>query len=241
MNIDTKAVLLVGGKGTRLRSVVSSGPKPLAAVGDKSFLELLLRQLRHQGIDDIVFCTGYLAEQIEERFGDGRAWNINIAYSREQVPLGTGGALKLARAHLDGAREFIVMNGDSFLEIDLKSFLAFHRERRGFASMAVVPVENAERYGTVRVGSEHRVVGFEEKNGRVAPGVINAGVYIFSPAIFDHIPDGVASLERDVFPHVLDRGVYAFERNAMFIDIGTPEDYARAQVLCEQLDNAALR
>jgi NDP-sugar pyrophosphorylase family protein len=241
MTIETKAVLLVGGKGTRLRSVVSSGPKPLAAVGNKSFLELLVRQLRHQGINRIVFCTGYLAEKIEERFGDGRDWNINIEYSKEDLPLGTGGALKLAQGHLDGAHAFIVMNGDSFLEIDLRQFLEFHRERGGFASMAVVRVENAERYGTVRVGSDDQIVGFEEKNGIVAPGLINAGVYVFGPEIFERIPEGPASLERDVFPHVLDNRVYAFQRKAMFIDIGTPEDYARAQVICEQLDDAALR
>jgi NDP-sugar pyrophosphorylase family protein len=107
--------------------------------------------------------------------------------------------------------------------------------------MAVVPVENAERYGTVRVGAEQRVVGFSEKTGSQKPGVINAGVYVFGQDIFKRIPDGPASLERDVFPAALEDGIFAFEQKGLFIDIGTPEDYARAQAICDQLDEAAFK
>jgi NDP-sugar pyrophosphorylase family protein len=131
------------------------------------------------------------------------------------------------------------MNGDSFLEIDFDHLIQFHRGRKGLVSMAVVPVEEAGRYGSVRVDSGHRVVGFTEKTGAGGPGLINAGVYVFDRAILEHIPDGPASLERDVFPSVLDRGIYALEQRGMFIDIGTPEDYARAQALCERLSASA--
>jgi len=241
MTLDITAVLLVGGMGMRLRSVVPSTPKPLASVGGQSFLELLVRQLRHQGIRRLIMCSGYLAGQIENKFGDGSAWDLTIEYSREEKPLGTAGALKLARPHLGEVADFLVMNGDSFLETDFGRLLWFHRERRGLASMAVVSVQNAGRYGTVHVEASSRVIGFMEKTGADAPGLINAGLYVFGAAIFEHIPEGPVSLERDVFPRVLDRGVYALEQSGMFIDIGTPQDYASAQVLCDQLSDAAFR
>jgi D-glycero-alpha-D-manno-heptose 1-phosphate guanylyltransferase len=237
--LDVIAVLLVGGAGTRLRSVVASTPKPLASVGGQSFLELLVRQLRHQGIRRLIMCSGYLADQIENKFGDGSVWDLTIEYSKEELPLGTAGAVKLAQHHLAEASDFLVMNGDSFLEIDFGQLIQFHRERKGLVSVAVVPVEDAARYGTVRVDSCHRVVGFKEKTGAAGPGLINAGVYVFNRAILEHIPAGPVSLERDVFPSVLDRGIYALEQHGMFIDIGTPEDYARAQAICEQLSAAA--
>lgn len=236
----TPALLLVGGLGTRLRSVVPSAPKPLAAVGKKSFLELLIRQLKHQGIRRVILCTGYLADQVENEFGDGRALDLEISYSRELDPLGTAGAVKLAQPHLKGASEFLVMNGDSFLEIDLRQLIQFHRDRRALVSVAVVRVEDSSRYGTVKVDSNQKVIGFVEKAGSTGPGSVNAGVYVFSPEVFEYIPEGRSSLEKDVFPHLLSKGVYAQEHSGMFIDIGTPEDYARAQQLCDRLYDAAL-
>jgi NDP-sugar pyrophosphorylase family protein len=237
----TKAVLLVGGLGTRLRSVVPSTPKPLATLGNKSFLELLIRQLRHQGIHRLVMCTGYLADQIEEQFGDGHAWDVAIEYSREPSPLGTAGAVKFARRYLGDASDFLVMNGDSFVEANFHKLLQYHRVHGGLVTLAVVEVCNACRYGTVQVGHAGRVNAFFEKIGNNAPGLVNAGVYVFSQAVLRHIPEGPASLERTVFPHLLDQGVYALKQDGIFIDIGTPEDYERAQKLCDRLDQVASR
>ena len=236
----TPALLLVGGLGTRLRSAVPSLPKPLAAVGKKSFLELLIRQLRHQGIRRVILCTGYLADQVEHEFGDGRALDLEISYSKELEPLGTAGAVKLAKSHLGEASEFLVMNGDSFLEIDLASFIQFHHDRHALVSLAVVRVEDSSRYGTVQVDGNQKVIGFVEKAGSQGPGWVNAGVYVFSTEVLDYIPQGRSSLEKDVFPRLLGKGVYAQEHSGMFIDIGTPEDYARAQQLCDRLYQAAL-
>jgi D-glycero-alpha-D-manno-heptose 1-phosphate guanylyltransferase len=233
------AVLLVGGLGTRLRSVVPSTPKPLAAVGGKSFLDLLMRQLRNQGITNLLMCTGYLGDQVQSQFGDGRSWGVSIEYSQELAPLGTAGAVKLAQAYLRDAPEFLVMNGDSFLEIDFDQLTRFHRERGGLASMAVLEVDNAARYGTVKMEGQGRVIGFSEKTGCEAPGIVNGGVYVFNRAVLDYIPQGPASLERDVFPRILHRGVYALKQQGMFIDIGTPEDYARAQQLHGRLYESA--
>ena len=239
---DIKAVVLVGGMGTRLRSVIPSKPKVLASIGEKSFLELLVRQLRSQGIRRLVMCTGYLADQIESRFGDGRIWDVSIEYSREEMPLGTAGAVKLAQRYLQDAHEFLVLNGDSFLEVDFPSLMAFHRGHAGaIATMAVLRVENASRYGTVHVDASGRVTGFAEKTGSEVPGLVNGGIYIFNHSVWQHIPEGPSSLERDVFPRLLDQEVYAQEQHGMFIDIGTPVDYARAQELLRSLSEAGAR
>jgi NDP-sugar pyrophosphorylase family protein len=237
---DIPALLLVGGMGTRLRSVVPATPKPLASVGNKSFLRLLVQQLHRQGIRRVVMCSGYLADQIEAEFGDGSGLDVEIKYSKETHPLGTAGAVKLAEHHLGEVSEFLVMNGDSFLEIDLHQLIQFHREHGALVSMAVVGVEDASRYGTVQVDSAQKVVGFLEKAGCDRPGMVNGGVYVFDQSVLEYIPDGPASLEKDVFPRLLSKGVYALEHHGMFIDIGTPEDYARAQQLCDQLYGAAL-
>ena len=237
---EIPTVLLVGGMGTRLQPILQTMPKPLARVGDTSFLELLVRQLRSQGLRRLVMCTGHLAGQIEAEFGDGHKWDVAIEYSEELRPMGTAGAVKFAERYLKQDSEFLVMNGDSFMEIDFRRFLRFHREHRGLISMAVRRVPDASRFGTVEVDVLNRVVGFREKMGKPIPGIINAGVYLFNRAMLPHIPDGPASLEKDVFPRLLEHGVYALEQHGMFIDIGTPEDYARAQELYRSLAEAAL-
>lgn len=234
------AVLLVGGLGTRLQAVVSGTPKPLARVGDAPFLELLVRQLQSQGIRRLVMCTGHLAEQVEEMFGNGHTLDVSIVYSKETSPLKTAGAVKLAEGHLAQASEFLVLNGDSFLEVNFTELIRFHRKHGGLVSMAVRRVPDAARYGTVQLDSQSRVIGFSEKLGVSVPGIINAGVYVFSHSVLQHIPEGPSSLERDVFPLLLGHGLYALEQQGMFIDIGTPEDYARAQTLCQSLYQAAL-
>jgi mannose-1-phosphate guanylyltransferase len=235
-----KAVLLVGGLGTRLRSAVSSLPKALASVGDRPFLELLVRQLARQGISQLVMCTGYLAEKIEKTLGDGSSFGVKIEYSKEEAPLGTAGALKLAQRYFQDESEFLVLNGDSFLQIDFSELISFHQKHDGLATIAVVPVQNASRYGTVQVEADDRVLRFAEKTGDHVPGIINAGVYVFGCAIFAQIPEGAASLERDIFPNLLELGVYAFEQRRLFIDIGTPDDYGRAKEMYDRLADAAL-
>jgi NDP-sugar pyrophosphorylase family protein len=236
---DVKAVLLVGGLGTRLRSLVPSAPKVLASVGKGSFLELLLRQLRSQGVHRLVLCTGYLADQIENRFGDGKTWGVEIEYSKEEKALGTAGAVKRAQHYLRDVPDFLVMNGDSFLEVDFHRLMDFHRGHGAMATMAVLRVRDTGRYGTVHVDANSRVRGFAEKTGSDIPGLVNGGVYIFNHGVLQHIPEQPASLERDVLPRLLDQGVYAQEQHGMFIDIGTPADYVRAQQLCDSLNEAA--
>jgi len=241
IGVSIPAVLLVGGQGSRLRSVLPSVPKPLAAIGERPFLELLISQLKNQGIRRVVMCTGFLAAHIEDRFGDGAQWGITISYSREPKPFGTAGALKFAAPCLRNDDQFFVLNGDSFLDVDFEQLIRFHRRHGGLISMSVVRVSNAGRYGTVAVAPDGRVHGFFEKTFVDQPGVINAGVYVFNRAVLDYIAEMPASLERDLFPYVLAQGVYASEQSGMFIDIGTPEDYSRAQSLSGELRAVAFR
>ena len=224
-----------------MRSVVPSEPKPLARFGQWSFLELLVRQLRHQGIRRIVLCTGYRASQIEGEFSNGHSLDVMIEYSTEVDPLGTAGALKLAERHLQDVPHFLVMNGDSFVEIDFNELMCFHRQHDGLVSMAVRRVDNAGRYGTVHTDARKRIARFAEKTGESDPGLVNAGVCVFSREAMSHIPTGPSSLEMDVYPQLLQYGVYASEQYGLFIDIGTPDDYARAQQLCDQVYGVAFR
>jgi D-glycero-alpha-D-manno-heptose 1-phosphate guanylyltransferase len=240
LNHEVKALLLVGGLGTRLRSAVSSLPKAMASVGKRPFLELLVRQLGRQGIRHLVMCTGYLAEQIQNTFRDGSDFGTEIEYSRETVQLGTAGALKLAQRYVQDEPEFLVLNGDSFLDVDFGELIDFHRKHDSLATMTVVPVENASRYGTLQMGADGRVSKFVEKTGESKPGIINAGVYVFSSAVFRLIPEGPASLERDIIPRLVELGVYAVEQQGIFIDIGTPEDYVRAKGMADRLAEAAV-
>jgi NDP-sugar pyrophosphorylase family protein len=131
------------------------------------------------------------------------------------------------------------MNGDSFLDVSFGDLIRFHFSHSGLASMAVVKVPNASRYGTVVVDACNRIVEFREKTGIASPGWINAGVYIFNRELLSLVPDYPLSFEREVFPRILDRGVYAFASQGIFIDIGAPEDYSRAQAICDQLEHAA--
>jgi NDP-sugar pyrophosphorylase family protein len=164
---------------------------------------------------------------------------VSIRYSKELQPLGTAGAVKLAESLLQNVNEFLVMNGDSFMEIDFQELLQFHRKNSAPVTMAVRQVDNASRYGTVKLDSAGRVTGFLEKTGVESPGVVNAGVYVFGREVLSHIPTGPCSLEKDVFPKLLDRGVYALEQHGIFIDIGTPEDYVRAKQIYDRLYEAA--
>ena len=238
---ETPAVVLVGGLGTRLRPVVSSTPKALARIGETTIIELLIHQLKVQGIRKIVLCTGHLGEQIEKALGSGREFGVKIRYSREQTQLGTGGALKHAESSMWDAPDFLVMNGDSLIEVDFAALLNFHAACGGVVTLSVCSVEDASRYGTVKVSTNNRVTSFEEKAEVADSGRVSAGVYAFSRSIFQHLVQGPSSLEREVFPRVLDKGVYAFQVESMFIDIGTPEDFDRAQTLAERLLAAAAR
>ena len=232
-----QALILAGGPGTRLRALVSDRPKAMASVGGKPFLEHLVEQLRGQGFSDLVFCTGYLADHVQQYFGDGRRWGVCVAYSVETELLGTAGAIRNAGQLLNGA--FLVLNGDSYLDADFRALVAAHRRRctadaSTIGTLAAVSVEDAGAYGRLELDGDGRLLSFGEKSA-AGPGWINGGVYVMEPDILDHIPAGrPVSIERETFPHALARGrtLYSYPVTGFFVDIGTPEGYRR---FCEHV------
>lgn len=233
------ALILAGGLGTRLRPLVQDKPKPMAGVNGKPFLEHQLAFLRRFGLSHFVLCVGYRRRQIQEYFGDGSPWDVRIDYAVEEEPLGTAGALKNAQAFVDGP--FLVLNGDSFFDADLSHLLRFHEETRQTAraymgTIALTRVPDAEAYGTVHMEPDNnRIVKFAEKASSTAhlalSHYINAGIYVLEPEVLQRIPAREkVSIERDVFPQLLDGGhLYGCYLQGFFVDIGTPEGYRAFQ------------
>lgn len=226
---ELSAAVLAGGLGTRLRSVVSDLPKSLAPVNGQPYLAYLLDRLGRAGLDHVVLCVGYMAEKVRATFGDVYG-GMRLSYSVEPRPLDTGGALRRALPLLD-SRDVLVMNGDSFFESSLGDFAIWHFAHRSTASLLLAQVPDASRYGTVQVDGDGRVLAFREKTRPEAPGWINAGIYLLNREVLATIPRArPVSLEREIFPTLVGRGLRACHGRGRFIDIGTPESYARARV-----------
>jgi len=220
-----KAMILAGGYGTRLRKVVFDRPKSMAPIAGIPFLEHQLRFLKRQGIQETVLAVSYMADKIKSHFGDGRSLGIKIAYSEEEMPLGTAGALKHAEQHLD--KSFFVINGDSYAKIDLQDFYNKHLERRSSCTLSVTEVKHTLPYGVVELEGD-KITAFKEKQGGDSE-LINSGVYLFEPDILKRIPQNEnVSLEKDIFPRLAaERILYAYRYNGYFMDIGRPETYER--------------
>jgi NDP-sugar pyrophosphorylase family protein len=222
------AAILAGGTGTRLRSVVADRPKVLAQVGEKPFLAHLLDQLVAQGLSTVVLCTGYLGDQVEAFFGESYL-GIHLSYSREDQPLGTGGAIIQALPMLQ-SETLLVLNGDSYCRTDLQVSLAWHRQKQARGTLVLAQVAQVGRYGQVQTDAEGRIEKFCEKGGAEGSGWINSGIYWFERAALAKFTAGQSlSLERDVLAAWVGQGLYGFAQKGPFLDIGIPEDYARAE------------
>jgi D-glycero-alpha-D-manno-heptose 1-phosphate guanylyltransferase len=227
-----KALILAGGLGTRLRPLLRDRPKPMAPIKGKPFLEYQIEQLRAHGLSDLVLCVGHLAHHIQDYFGDGRGWGVQIAYAVEAELLGTAGAIKSAQSFIKDT--FLVLNGDSYLEADFLDLIESHRHRqsadcRTIGTIAIVGVDDATSYGKIELNGKARLLSFEEK-ADTRPGWINGGVYVLEPTILDLIPTGrVASIENETFPMILkqNRYLFGYPVQGFFVDIGTPKGYHR--------------
>lgn len=227
---DTTALVLSGGLGTRLRSVVSDRPKVLALVAGRPYLAHLLDKLADAGLRRVVLCTGYCADQVQATFGM-RYLGLDLLYSEETRSLGTAGALRLALPKAD-SETLLVLNGDSYCAADLSAFWRFHSRHRGLAPSAALlltQLADTRRYGRVEIDPTGVVTRFLEKADADGPGLINAGIYLLDRGLVEPIPaTQEVSLERDVFPSWIGRGLYGCATSSAFIDIGTPESYAAA-------------
>jgi len=221
-----KAIILAGGEGKRLRSVINDIPKPMAPIKDKPFLEYIILQLKNQNLKDIIISTGYKGSIIKNYFQDGGNWDINIEYSEEDKPLGTGGALRKAGELIDD-EQFIVMNGDSFFDIEFKQLISFHEEKQAVATISLAYAETLERYGHVEIGNDGEITKFIEKGNSVSAGHVNGGIYILNSELINKIPLGQVSLETEVLPNLINRGLFGMKSKSFFVDIGKPEEYQR--------------
>jgi mannose-1-phosphate guanylyltransferase len=240
-NTAIRAFVLCGGPGTRLRPVLADRPKSMALIMGVPFLQLVIEKLRSQGVGEVILGTGYLAEKIESYFGSGERFGVRIRYSREQEALGTAGALKLAEPLISDP--VLVLNGDSYAEWSLAPMFQMLKATDAVMVVALQSVADVSRYGCVTLDGDGRVIEFVEKGVCSGPGLINAGVYLLRKQVVRDLPEGTAiSLERNVFPKLLDRGVYGVICKGLFIDIGIPEDLRRAQTsLASQASAASSR
>ena len=224
-----QAILLCGGMGTRLRSVVSDRPKPMADICGKPFLQYLLEMLRDKGITEVIFALGYMGEMIEEYFQDGSAFGLKIAYSYEEEPLGTGGAIRNALPKIL-EEEVLVLNADTYFPMNYQGLYRFHQENDGDFSLATRAVPDISRYGAVRRDAAGRIMVWNEKledGGQPLAGEINGGIYVMKKSLIAEIPEGKQSLEQDCIPKWLSEGkrIFGLPFDGYFMDIGIPKDY----------------
>lgn len=221
-------IILAGGLGTRLKSVVSDRPKVLAPVAGRPFLSILLDQICRAGFNRAILCTGYMSGQVEAEFGP--EYNgLSLMYSIEGIPLGTGGALRNALSMIS-SETIMVMNGDSLIDTDLNLFLRWFIGKGCDAALVLTKMNNASRYGLVHVDTNGLITAFQEKSAESGPGWINAGVYLFKKKVVETIPRGRPfSIERKFFPSRVGKKLYGYCSKGEFIDIGLPESYAAAE------------
>jgi len=224
-----EAIILAGGLGTRLRNIVKDIPKPMAEVGGKPFLEYLIKYLHTQGITRVILSVGYKYEFIKNYFKNSFL-GLELIYSIEDTPMGTGGAVKLALSYVNFDDVFI-LNGDTLFLIDLKKFYDLHKSKEADFSIALKKVENPYRYGVIEIDSDFRIKKFHEKGKFEGTGLINGGVYLLKSELFSKLslPESFSLETEFIEKHFKDFKFFGFPFEDYFIDIGVPEDYERAK------------
>jgi len=226
-----KAVILAGGKGTRLRPYTTAFPKPLMPVGDKPILEIIVRQLKLHGIDEIIMAVGHLAELIMTFFGDGSKFGLKIKYSREDKPLGTAGPLSLLKDEL--TETFLVMNGDILTTLNYSDLIEYHKKNKAIATIALNKRDVYIDFGVVELDEDSNIADYIEKP--TLHYLVSMGIYVFEPKVLKYIPNN----KKFDFPDLVKRLISAGEKvkgyiyDGYWLDIGRPEDYERA---CNEID-----
>ncbi len=232
-----QAVIVAGGKGTRLRPLTYQMPKPLVPLFDRPFLVYLIERCRSVGITDIILNIHYAAHQIQEVLGDGSALGVKIRYSIETTPLDTCGAVKLGGEFFSG-ESLLVFNADILTELDLKALIQFHKSSGGVGTIALVRVEDPTAFGLVELDAQQKILSFREKPTAAQARLwgidtINAGTYVLEPEVFARVPEGTSwSFERQLFPELVASapGMYGFLSTGYWLDIGNPAKYLQAHV-----------
>jgi mannose-1-phosphate guanylyltransferase len=224
-----QALVLAGGEGTRLRPLTLTLPKPVIPLAGRPFLTFMLDWLRSHGVDDVLLSCGYRSGDVQSVLGDIHR-GVRLRYVVEDEPLGTAGPLRLAADEGVLGERVLVLNGDCLTDIDLTAELAQHEQANANATLALVAVDDTSSYGVVPTRENGEVEAFLEKRPGPAPtNRINAGAYVLERSVVDLVPSGRAvSIEREVFPELVGNGLYGYEADAYWIDIGTPERYLEA-------------
>jgi mannose-1-phosphate guanylyltransferase len=227
-----KAVILVGGEGTRLRPLTLTAPKQMLPIMGASMLERVMAQLAAHGVDEAVLSLGYLPDRFLEAYPDGECAGVSLHYAVEPEPLDPAGAVRFAAEELGVTDTFLVVNGDVLTDLDVTALVAFHRQSGAEGTVALTPVDDPSRFGVVPTDEEGRVIAFVEKPpaDEAPTNMINAGTYVFEPAFLDRVPLGErVSIERATFPAMVADGVlYAMSDDAYWLDTGTPQAYIQA-------------
>jgi NDP-sugar pyrophosphorylase family protein len=228
-----QAIILAGGKGTRLRPLTMHTPKPIVPLANRPFLLYQIELLRQADIQDLVLSLSYQPHKIEDNLGDGSDYGVKISYTVEASPLGTAGAYKNAKQLINDTT--VILNGDILTDIDLNKVIHFHREQKAIATIVLAPVPNPADYGLVRVTADGRVVRFLEKPkpDEVTCNTINAGIYVLEPRVLDYVPEGETfTFEYGVFPRLLEKGepFFGYTWKGYWRDIGTPMSYLDANL-----------
>ena len=225
-----EAIILAGGFGTRLQTVVNDVPKPMAPINNIPFLNYVFDYLKHYQIQHVVLSTGYLADKILDYYKD-EFNGIKISYAKEETPLGTGGGIRLAMTKCT-TQDILVLNGDSFFDVDINIHYSNHVLKQADCTLALRKVDNAARYGTIQLGASNVIDAFKEKDSIEREGLINGGVYILNRETYlsKTEADSAFSIEKDFYEkRIKELHIFGFEYNGYFIDIGIPEDYKKAQ------------
>ncbi|OGS34964.1 MAG: hypothetical protein A2293_17045 [Elusimicrobia bacterium RIFOXYB2_FULL_49_7] len=226
-----KALILIGGLGTRLRPLTCNTPKPLLPIANRPFVEYQLQLLKKHGIREVVLCVAYLSHEFENYLGNGKRWGMKIHYVHEKEPLGTGGAIRNAARFID--QPIIIFNGDILTDINLHAMCSFHKKNKAIATIALTRVKDPTMFGLVETARDGKIERFLEKPSwdEVTCNTINAGIYVFDPGVLSYIPEGVNySVERGLFPSLLTKQfpLYGYASNCYWMDIGTIEKYMQA-------------
>jgi len=226
-----KAVVMAGGEGSRLRPLTINRPKPMVPLVNKPVIVHIMDLLKRHGITNIVVTLQYMADLVQDYFGDGLAMDIEISYSVEEVPLGTAGSVKNAQKHLD--ETFIVISGDALTDFDLSAIIEYHKARKARATLTLYRVPNPLEYGVVIVNAEGRIQEFQEKPGwgQVISDTVNTGIYVLEPEVLDYFEAGTAfDFSKDLFPILLEKGdpLYGFVSGGYWCDVGNIQEYMRA-------------
>jgi mannose-1-phosphate guanylyltransferase len=229
-----RAIILVGGFGTRLRPLTTNTPKQMLPVIDQPMIERVVARLGEHGVTQAILSLGYKPDAFIEAYPDGTCAGVDLHYAVEPEPLDTAGAVRFAAQHAGVDERFIVVNGDVLTDLDIAALWALHDKAGAEGTIALTPVEDPSRYGVVPIDDDGRVTAFIEKPPRdEAPSNwINAGAYVFEPSVIGRIPDGrKVSIERETFPAlVADRALFAMQSDAYWVDAGTPETYLQVQL-----------